>query len=78
MDALRDATEGDCGVPCGAASSASESSSSPIAKAAFSSGTLVSVGARDTVGLRKLSIESALWASPVPSFRAWFWRSISS
>jgi hypothetical protein len=70
MDALRDAIEGDCGVACGVASSASESSSSPIAKALFSSGTLVSVGVRGVMGLRKLSIESARWGSAEFSLRS--------
>ena len=82
IDALRDAPADDCNGDWdgsgGRASSASESSSSPMAKAASSSGTLSRVGVRETVGLRRLSIESVLWSSSPPSLRSWFWRSISS
>ena len=91
IDALRDAPReppegggctGDIGRGGGLVSSASESSSSsslPIAKALFSSGTLPNDGMRAAVGLRKLSMDVCLDSSaPLPSLRSWFWRSISS
>jgi hypothetical protein len=79
IDALLEAPEGECGGSVGCGSSASESSSSsPMANALFSSGTLPSVGVREIVGLLRLSMEFVLWASPVPSLRSWFWRSTSS
>ena len=72
MEALLDAPEGDCKGDCGVGapccSSLSDSSSSPIAKAPFSSGTLLKVGVRDRVGLLTLSIESARRGSPPVSF----------
>ena len=81
IDALRDATReppggGECtgDVVCGGGlvSSASDSSSSlPIAKALFSSGTLPSDGVRAAVGLRKLSMDVCLDSSaPLPSLRS--------
>jgi hypothetical protein len=70
MDALLEAPEGDCGGSIGCASSTSESSSSPIANALFSSGTLPSVGVRETVGLRRLSIELVLCVSAELSLRS--------
>ena len=90
IDALREAPRdppdgvdciGDLGCGSGLVASASESSSSslPMAKALFSSGTLPNDGVRAAVGLRRLSIDVCLESSaPFPSFRAWFWRSISS
>jgi hypothetical protein len=82
IDAVLEAPEteciGDCGTSAEGVSSASESSSSPIANALFSSGTLPSVGVRETVGLLMLSSEFVLWRSAVPSLRNWLWRSISS
>jgi hypothetical protein len=90
IDALRDAPReppdgGGCtgilGCCGGLASSASESSSSslPIAKALFSSGTLPNDGVRAAVGLLRLSMDVCLDSSaPSPSLRSWFWRSISS
>lgn len=90
IDALRDAPReppdggdctGDLGCCGGFVSSAAESSSSslPIAKALFSSGTLPSDGVRAAVGLRRLSREVCRDNSaPLPSLRSWFWRSISS
>lgn len=73
MDALLEAPPVDCNGDRGGAgcwlSSASESSSSPIVNALFSSGTLLKVGVRETVGLLKLSIES-LCSSPPFSFRS--------
>jgi hypothetical protein len=81
IDALLEAPEvdciGDCGTSAEGVSSASESSSSPIANALFSSGTLPSVGVRETVGLLILSSEFVLCRS-APSLRNWLWRSISS
>lgn len=90
IDALRDAPRdppdgGDCtgdfGCGGGLVASASESSSSslPMAKALFSSGTLPNEGVRAAVGLRRLSVDVCLDSSaPFASLRAWFWRSISS
>lgn len=85
LDAPREPPEGgDCtgDVDCGGGlvSSASESSSSlPMAKALFSSGTLPKEGVRAPVGLRRLSMDVCLDSSaPLPSLRNWFWRSISS
>lgn len=80
-DALRDAPReppdggdctGDLGCGGGLVSSASESSSSslPMAKALFSSGTLPKDGVRAAVGLRRLSIDVCLDNSaPLPSLR---------
>ena len=74
IDALLEAPDGDCTGDRGGSgvrgSSASESSSSPMAKALSSSGTLPNVGVRDTVGLRKLSIDAVLWSSSPPSLRS--------
>lgn len=82
IEALLDAPEGDwrgdCGTVALSCSSLSDSSSSPIANALFSSGTLLKVGVRDRVGLLTLSIESARGVSPPFSFCICFWRSISS
>lgn len=76
IDALLEAPEGDNGGECARdgrwSSSTSESSSSPIAKALFSSGTLLSVGVRGRVGLRILSTELFLWDSSPFSFFCWF------
>lgn len=71
IDAAREALEGDCGSSAagGVSASDSSSSSSPIANALFSSGTLPKVGVRETVGLLILSIEFVLWRSAAPSFR---------
>lgn len=60
LEPIEEDRTGDNGVSDGWASSASESSSSPIANAAFSSGTLPKVGVRDVVGLRMLSMELVL------------------
>lgn len=49
-----------------------------MAKALFSSGTLLSVGVLEIVGLRRLSIEGSRCVSTPWSFFSWFWRSISS
>jgi hypothetical protein len=81
IDALRDAPReppdgGDCtdDLGCGVelVSSASESSSSslPMAKALFSSGTLPNDGVRAAVGLRRLSIDVCLDSSAPPSLRS--------
>jgi hypothetical protein len=70
MDALLEAPDGDCGGSIDCASSASESSSSPIVNALFSSGTLPRVGVRATVGLRRLSIELVLCVSAAFSLRS--------
>lgn len=82
IDAAREALGCDCTGDCGESSvcgsSASESSSSPIAKALFSSGTLPRVGVRETVGLLRLSMEPVRWRSFEFSLRSWFWRSSSS
>jgi hypothetical protein len=82
IDALRDAPReppggdctGDLGCDGGLVSSPSESSSSslPMAKALFSSGTLPSDGVRAAVGLRRLSIDVCLDSSAPPSLRNWF------
>jgi hypothetical protein len=75
IEALLEAPECDCIGECsgsdGCCSSASESSSSPMAKALLSSGTLPKVGVRETVGLLTLSIELVLCRS-APSLRNWF------
>ncbi|RMZ68266.1 hypothetical protein GMOD_00004483 [Pyrenophora seminiperda CCB06] len=74
--ALLEALEGDCigdlWASDGRPSSVSESSSSPMAKALSSSGTLPRVGVRDTVGLLKLSMEAVRERSSEPSLRCWF------
>jgi hypothetical protein len=70
LDAPDTEWTGDRGAWGGLFSSASESSSSPIVNALFSSGTLPNVGVRATVGLRTLSIESARCRSAPPSLRS--------
>jgi hypothetical protein len=72
LDAPDTECTGDRGTWGALSSSASESSSSPMANALFSSGTLPNVGVRATVGLRTLSIESARCRSDPPSLRSWF------
>jgi hypothetical protein len=78
IDALLEAPDwgcsGDPGIGGCWFSSASESSSSssPMAKALFSSGTSLKVGVRAKVGLRRLSIELFLEISSPTSLRCWF------